>query len=133
MKWRGKVAMKRQRMTKLVGTRYFAKKGYTYDLLEDKLGRLEDVDEKLGVKLYQLITNGYFYKYDLLTNVIAKEDLKDWFIDIKNKRLIQIYYFVKNFRNDADIIRNTFEEIKFSDYGKKGLSTDWALTKEELL
>ena len=104
------------------------------DLMEQqiKLGKLEDIEERMNFNIYQLIDTETFYRRDVWTNEFVKEDFKDWFIDITNRRLVKIKYLVKSFRCNADIISNTFEQISFYDYGKQDKTTDWALTKEEL-
>ena len=87
---------------------------YLVDLLDiqvvaDKLGLLEDIEEDLGIDLVKLLSAKeiYFYQYD--------EPIKDFCIDF-NKKTISDY-----FKADID---STFS---FDDYGKY-----WAFTKEEI-
>lgn len=98
-----------------------------------KRGQLKDIEDKMNFDIYQLIDTEIFYRYDAIMGIVIEEDLRDWLIDIHNRRLIRITYVAKSFMPNADLIADTFEEISFDDYGNHGLSTDWALTKEELL
>ena len=100
------------------------------------MNRAKEIEEELGIDLYKLISNKHFYRFKFGENMeetFVREELKDWFIDIANKRLIQIRYVEKYFRSDAHIIYDDYDCVYFKDYGNKGLETDWALTKEELL
>jgi hypothetical protein len=87
---------------------------YLVDLLDiqvvaDKLGQLEDIEEELGIDLIKLLSAKEIYTYQY------NEPIKDFCIDF-NKKTISDYY-------EADI-NSTYS---FDDYGKY-----WAFTKEEL-
>lgn len=89
----------------------------------EKLSKLEDVEEKLGIDLIPLLTaltNGYvFWKDD---NSIYKIQIDS----ITNCCLkVNTWYYV----DSSTIVKRYGDEftIDFKDYGKT-----WALTKEEL-
>lgn len=78
----------------------------------NKLADLEDIEEELGIDLITLVKASKSKVFVKFTN--SFHDLKDFNLDIENKRFIQKYI-------------NWDFELKFKDYGKT-----WALTKEEL-
>lgn len=93
------------------------------DEITNKLGPLEDLEEKLGIDLIILFTaldNGLYLKreYD---NIIYFAKPKDIIrCDIAKK-----YIEIDNFSELGTSIPNDF--LDFEDYGKS-----WSLTKEEL-
>ena len=86
---------------------------YLVDLLDiqvvaDKLGLLEDIEEDLGVDLIKLLTAGTIFTIDKVYGI-------SYHIDIENGGVYTSEY-------DADD-----EFYPFSDYGRT-----WAFTREEL-
>lgn len=82
---------------------------YTSPLV-DKLGQLEDIEEKLGI--------------DLITLFKALKD--GIYISKNDKRFIPVVLIHKNMILELEIGYKDYVSVK--DYGKT-----WALTKEELL
>lgn len=84
----------------------------------DKLSKLEDVEEELGIDLitlFKALKNGFYFKYK--NTIISSNDY-----------LFQIRTNIKD-NWIFDIISDNLSllSIKFKDYGKT-----WALTREEL-
>ena len=80
----------------------------------DKLGKLEDIEEEIGIDfitLFKAVMNGFWYKNQYGYHQV---DEYEYVIDLESSRLIKLY------EEDG----RTFY---FEDYGK-----DWALTKKEL-
>ena len=120
--------MKKQRMTELVGTRYFAKKGYTYDLLEDKLGQLEDIEDDLGIDLALfakvmskrvVYIKGKELEWGGLENA-TENDIVGYHVESFDKNWLDVRY------SPSCDLHGIYEPLK--KYGK-----EWALTREELL
>ena len=87
------------------------------DMLYNKLGKLEDIEEELGIDLitlFKALKNGFYYKKENKNIIehISKDDLllSSGAIHFAGKGLIFASLF-----------------LPFKDYGKT-----WALTKEEL-
>lgn len=110
------------RLTKLLGTRYFKKddKFFTWDLLEDKLGQLEDVEENKGCDLLVLEKVSQNWK---IYSVWAKDYINVIKIVLWEKctrPYMECWFYDKN-------MKHHYKTIWIDEY----LST-WALTKEEL-
>ena len=89
-----------------------------YIAVEDKLRRLEDIEDKLGIDLITLskaLTNGVWVKLEYFgcktTNIVFEK----------------AFYFGKVIGEEKPVIRAECREYYLKDYGKT-----WALTKEEL-
>lgn len=83
------------------------------NIYKEKLSMYEDIEEELGIDLITLFKASESKVFVKFTG--AFHDLRDFNLDVKNRRFIQKYI-------------NWDFELKFKDYGKT-----WALTKEELL
>lgn len=81
----------------------------------EKLEKIEDIEEEIGIDLVTLIRANYEGAY-------FKEDLRHYIaeVDLKHKCVRLVSHFEAE--DDFDI-----HYVEFSDYGKT-----WALTKEEL-
>ena len=93
----------------------------TDDMIFNKLGQLEDIEEELGIELITLFNvynninkNKKFYSFDYDNNIIEEKFTVYASMDIENKTFI--------IGNDKIYIL-----LSFKDYGKM-----WALTREEL-
>ncbi len=104
----------------------------THNIIVDKLGQLEDIEDEIGVDLITLFKALKYGFYGTIYGV-SKENAKakNWkptFYELKNidikkydGKLAFIYYL-------GDLSYSDFFVYKFDDYGKT-----WALTEEELL
>jgi len=113
----------RNRLTKKTNNGYVPQyeretKHNYYDLVS-KLGRLEDIEEELGIDLitlFEALKNGVYWKGNCIfsskSNGVYFEDRPK--LDIENKLLRNLSQVNKDY-------------VYFKDYGKT-----WALTKEEL-
>lgn len=84
----------------------------------DKLGRLEDLEEELGIDLITLfiaLKNGVYYRFDKRSEITK---MKKPMLRVIDDELCLIA---------PKWITTTWMNVKLKDYGKT-----WALTKEEL-
>ena len=114
------------RLTKKIKGNYCSINGDFKDLY-DKLGQLEDYEEKLDVDLitlFKAFEDGAWFKNPYYKNEINFIEKRDFNIDFNKQRFdIRMIQFVKF--HDYSTGGALFY---FKDYGKT-----WALTKEELL
>ena len=88
----------------------------------DKLGKLEDIEEELGIDLATLIKalkDGFYYK-------ISFQNIKTGKIDQEIKYTDYCYFYYDN-NSIAYFLATIDYQFYISSYGK-----DWALTREEL-
>lgn len=92
----------------------------TQQLLKDKLGQLEDIEDELGIDLitlFKALKNGCF----------AKETF-----DYMGKTQTQIIFTEFTYLYYTDDIGAYFIHIRTKDHYLKDYGKTWALTKEEL-
>ena len=108
--------------------KYFLKvdgKSYedTIEIVTDKLGELEDIEDELGIDLVTILTaltTGYvFWKYDNFIYKVQVESITNCCLKVNT------WYYVSSNKNGKRY-GDEFT-ISFKDYGKT-----WALTREEL-
>ena len=106
-------------------TSRYATSPEVYDLY-DKLSKLEDVEDRVGVDLVKLLTAKtiYFMDWDIThAGQLAIEEIDSFSINVNAKKL-DIH---KDLYSNASL-----SSLHFADYGKKNKYGGWALTKEEL-
>lgn len=90
----------------------------------DKLGRLEDIEDKLGVdivRLYKALTRNIIYYKNEISNEIDECECVYSSITKYENNIYAFMLLLKNLNNEESYMVATI------DYGKT-----WALTKEEL-
>lgn len=91
----------------------------------DKLSALEDIEEELGIDLitlFKALEKGVYVKSDGLGITFVEQVSMD---NVTEERCF--YYCDENTIDLGGLIRPSYTELYFKDYGKT-----WALTKEEL-
>ena len=92
----------------------------------NKLGQLEDIEEKLGIDLitlFKALNNGVYVRLE------EKNDI-DFIEQVSMDNIMEypcFYYCNENTINLGGLIRPSYTDLYFKDYGKT-----WALTREEL-
>ena len=99
----------------------------------DKLGRIEDIEEKLGidiVTLFKALENGFYVRKFVIENDEYADYREIW--DQLNQDIVQIgctkYFRFRHWYETIEVDKfGNYIEVWLKDYGKS-----WALTKEEL-
>lgn len=100
----------------------------THNIIVDKLGQLEDIEEELGIDLitlFKALKNGFYVKKN---NQIYKLEPEEFVITF-GKVLGHFITIQELYFEDLDgVLDTTGEKWFIENYGET-----WALTKEELL
>ena len=112
--------MERLTYNEVLAKQYYPNENIDNEEIFNKLGKLEDIEEELGIPLevlFKALKNG------IKVNGYDDELEVDTILDFEPDELV-LDYGIKAITTGRDYIEHDFE---FEEYGKR-----WALTKEEL-